>query len=118
MSLNRLLLEASAFVHLMMYSLRLLGRSILGTFRSSTTESCEIDQLICRTAPELGVDDMQIIPGYWDPRNLCFIEEPELNQLEFCSLGKVSRAKQKSDVSCASASVSETSDAFGKTKKR
>jgi hypothetical protein len=108
-------------VQLMMYSLRLLGRSILGTFRSSTTESCEIEKLICRTAPELGVDDMQIIPGYWDPRNLCFIEEPEeleIDQLEFCSLGTVSRAKQTFCVSDASASVSETSDAFGKTKKR
>ena len=71
-------------------------------------ESCEIEKLICRTEPELGVDDMQIIPGYWDPRNLCFIEEPELDahlpsaavrdQLELCSQGKVSRAKQKSDV--------------------
>jgi len=74
---------------------------------------------------------MQIIPGYWDPRAACFIEEPELDgakphlpsaavldQLEFCSLGKVSRAKQTFCVSDASASVSETSDAFGKTKKR
>jgi hypothetical protein len=80
-------------------------------------ESCEIEKLICCTEPELGVDDMQIIPGYWDPRNLCFIEEPELDQLDFCSLDKVSRAKQKSDVSDANASVSEPSDAFDKTKK-
>jgi hypothetical protein len=36
-------------------------------------ESCEIEQLISRTEPELGVDDMQII--YWDPHPGRFITE-------------------------------------------
>ena len=32
-------------------------------------------------------DDMKIIPGYWDPRELRFIEEPEVDilKLEVCA---------------------------------
>jgi len=74
---------------------------------------------------------MEIIPGYWDPRNLCFIEDAELIQLdgrsplvdplrgllEICSSGGASRAKHKSCVSGASAAGPETADACCNKKK-
>ena len=36
-----------------------------------------------RTTTSCCDDRMKVIPGYWDPRQLCFIEEPEaVNLLE------------------------------------
>ena len=59
---------------------------------------------------------MEIIPGHWDPRNLYFIEDPDIDQLELWlprgSSGGASRAKHKSSVSGASAAGPETADAY------
>ena len=49
---------------------------------------------------------MNIIPGYWDPQQLCFIEEPEaINLLEL----QVVRASS----SCDSATADEAAGAAG-----
>ena len=81
----------------------MLGRSILGTSRSSTTA---------------GSDKMEIIAGYWDPRNLCFIEESELDQLELCSVGADARAARRRSLDeASSASTPENEDASDRIKK-
>jgi len=58
---------------------------------------------------------MQIIHGYWDPRNLCFIEESDTDQLELSVLDGSGRAKRSP--SGASASDPGSADASYKTKK-
>ena len=90
--------KAKALLWALVQVLRRLGRSILGTSRNSTTAG----------------SDMDIIPGYWDPRNLCFIEESESDQLELCSVGAAELTRSSSDAACAS--TPESAVASGKTK--
>jgi len=65
---------------------------------------------------------MQIIPGYWDPRNLQFIEYAELDQLEMCSAESAGTkagaapAPRTSGVSGATASGPGSAGASGKSK--
>ena len=60
---------------------------------------------------------MDIIPGYWDPKNLCFIEDKlELNQLELCTVG-ASAGDSDQICNASIASNPETGDASCKTRK-
>ena len=64
---------------------------------------------------------MQIIPGYWDPRNQQFIEYAELDQLEMCTESAGTRAgaapaPRTTGVSGATASGPGSAGASGKSK--
>ena len=99
-----LLDRAKALLALLLEAVMTLGRSILGTFRSSTTADCK--------------DKMDLVHGYWDPQNLCFIEESEGDLLELCSGGADEvRAARRRSLDDKSASIPETAGVSGKTKK-
>ena len=101
-----LLDKAKELLALLLEAVRMLGRSILGTSRSSTTACSE---------PR---NKMEIVAGYWDPRNLCFIEESALDQLELCSVGADARAARRRSLDeASSASTPENGDASDRIKK-
>ena len=75
----------------------ILVYSISGKKRRTTTSSS---------------DAMRIIPGYWDPRQLCFIEEPEAVDLLELSVIRASRTG-----SYDGATAGEAAASGGKTKK-
>ena len=94
--------KTQAALTFLLQSLQLLGRSILGTFRRTTTKPCE--------------DRMVLIHGYWDPRTLCFIEdESGPDPLELCILDSScsgdGRARRASRGAGASAAASRTAGA-------
>ena len=65
-----------------------------------------------RTTTSCCDDRMKVIPGYWDPRQLCFIEEPEAVNLLELQVVRASRAG-----SYDSATAGEAVSAGGKAKK-
>ena len=106
-----LLDKARAVLNFLLESLFLLGRtarSILGTSRNLITG---------RSDSESPADQMEIIHGYWDPRNLCFIEwESETDQVELCTLPEAGPARRPCRVSGASAAEPGNGGASDKTK--
>mgnify|MGYP003724529615 CR=1 FL=1 len=103
-----LLDKARAVLNFLLESLFLLGRtarSILETSRNL---------IMGRSEDE---DQMEIIHGYWDPRNLCFIEESDTDQIELCEPAEGVRAQRPSRAAAASARGAGTSGTSCKTKK-
>ena len=103
-----LLIQARAVLNFLLESLFLLGRtarSILVTSRNMITG---------RSEPK---DKMQIIHGYWDPRNLCFIEESDSDQIELCAPDAGGRARRTSGAAAASAQGAGSAGTAGSTKK-
>ena len=104
----RLLIQARAVLNFLLESLFLLGRtarSILETSRNLSMGRSEDE------------DQMEIIHGYWDPRNLCFIEESDTDQIELCEPAEGVRAQRPSRAAAASARGAGTSGTSCKTKK-
>ena len=103
--------KVQALLNLLLESLQLLSRSILGTSRRTITKIC---------------DPMVLIPGYWDPQAHHFIEEPEseieLGELvlrtdpEVSNSPEVARAPRKSHAGAASVAGARTANASCKTK--
>ena len=105
-----LLDKARAVLNFLLESLFLLGRtarSILVTSRN----------LITGRSEDADEDRMEIIHGYWDPRNLCFIEESDTDQIELCEPAEGVRAQRPSRAAAASARGAGTSGTSCKTKK-
>ena len=103
-----LLIQARAVLNFLLESLFLLGRtarSILETSRNL---------IMGRSEDE---DQMEIIHGYWDPRNLCFIEESDTDQIELCAPREGGRARRPSDASAATGRGAGTGGTSCKTKK-
>ena len=112
-----LLDRAKALLALLLEAVMTLGRSILGTFRRTTTPPCKLE-----LAPVVEVhkrkDRMVLIHGYWDPCTLTFIEdESGPDPLELCILsGGDGRARRASRGDAASAAASRTAGASGSKK--
>ena len=97
--------KVQALLSLLLESLQLLTRSILGTSRRTITQTC---------------DRMILIPGYWDPQAVCFIEDPEgIDELELCTLGaardEAARDPRKSHAGASSDEGVGTAGASDKT---
>ena len=112
--------KTQAALSFLLQSLQLLGRSILGTFRRTTTPPCKLE-----LAPVVEVhkrkDRMVLIHGYWDPCTLTFIEdESGPDPLELCILGSThrgdGRARRALRGAGASAAASRTAGASGSKK--
>ena len=109
--------KTQAALNFLLQSLQLLGRSILGTFRRTTTPPCKLE-----LAPVVKIhkrkDRMVLIQGYWDPRSLCFIEdEAGPDPLELCILSGDELSRRASRGGGATASESRTAGASDSKKK-
>ena len=62
-------------------------------------------------------DKMEIIHGYWDPRNLCFIEESDSDQIELCAADAGGRARRTSGAAAASVQGAGSAGTAGSIKK-
>ena len=78
--LFRTVLSIPMLLYKMLSSLKMWALSILG--KRSTTKSCSPPDTFgfraVRPPARPRGDPMEIIPGYWDARNLCFIEDQEI----------------------------------------
>ena len=116
--------KTQAALSFLLQSLQLLGRSILGTFRRTTTPPCKLELAPLKLAVvevHKRKDRMVLINGYWDPCTLTFIEdESGPDPLELCILGSShsgdGRARRASRGAGASAAASRTAGASGSKK--
>ena len=102
-------------------SLKRWTLSILG--KSSTTESFKLKRLkkpkrfgFRPVRPTPRHDPMEIIPGYWDARNLCFIEDPDPLEVRSATLqetAEAGRSQREYLVSVANAQGTQTETSSG-----
>lgn len=113
--------KTQAALNFLLQSLQLLGRSILGTFRRTTTPPCKLELAPLKLAVvevHKRKDRMVLIQGYWDPRTLCFIEdEAGPDPLELCILSGDELSRRASRGGGASASDSRTAGASDSKKR-